>query len=160
MTIAIVGSGISGLVAAHHLHEEHEVVLFEGGDHLGGHTHTQDVEVSGVRVAVDTGFIVYNEETYPELTRLFARLGVETRASDMSFSVRDERTGREWRGSSLDTLFAQRLNALRPSFHRMLLDVARFNREAKELAANGPDGPTLGRRRGPPSPPRSSASPR
>jgi predicted NAD/FAD-binding protein len=142
--IAIVGSGVSGLVAANLLHPEHDVVLYEGGDHVGGHTHTQDVEVGGVRVAVDTGFIVYNEETYPELTRLFDRLGVRTQPSSMSFSVRDERTGREWCGTSLDTLFAQRLNALRPSFHRMLADLARFNREARALAADGPDGATLG----------------
>jgi predicted NAD/FAD-binding protein len=142
--IAIVGSGVSGLVTAHLLHPEHDVVLYEGGDHVGGHTHTQDVEVGGVRVAVDTGFIVYNEETYPELTRLFAQLGVRTQPSSMSFSVNDERTGREWCGTSLDTLFAQRLNALRPSFHRMILDLARFNREARALAAEGPDDVTLG----------------
>ena len=144
MKIAIVGSGVSGLVSAHLLHPEHDVVLYEAGDHVGGHTHTQDVEVGGVRVAVDTGFIVYNEETYPELTKLFARLGVATQPSNMSFSVNDERTGREWCGTSLDSLFAQRLNALRPSFHRMILDLARFNREARVLAADGPDGVTLG----------------
>ena len=144
MKIAIVGSGVSGLVSAHLLHPGHDVVLYEGGDHVGGHTHTQEVEVGGVRVAVDTGFIVYNEETYPELTKLFARLGVRTQPSSMSFSVNDERTGREWCGTSLDTLFAQRLNALRPSFHRMILDLARFNDEARALAAEGPDDVTLG----------------
>jgi predicted NAD/FAD-binding protein len=145
MRIAIVGSGISGLVCAHLLHREHDVVLYEGGDHLGGHTHTHEVEVGGGAVTVDTGFIVYNEETYPSFVKLLDRLGVATQPSDMSFSVKDARTGLEWRGTNLDTLFAQRLNALRPSFHRMLGDIARFNREAKELAAFGPEDVPLGR---------------
>jgi predicted NAD/FAD-binding protein len=144
MKIAIVGSGVSGLVCAHLLHRAHDVALFEGGDHVGGHTHTNDVEIDGRRVAVDTGFIVYNEETYPRFVRLLARLGVRTHASDMSFSVKDARTGLEWRGTSLDTLFAQRLNALRPSFHRMLKDVVRFNAEARALAADGPDDVPIG----------------
>jgi predicted NAD/FAD-binding protein len=144
MKIAIVGSGVSGLVAAHHLHPRHEIALYEAGDHLGGHAHTQEVEVRGVRVAVDTGFIVYNEGTYPELVRLLADLRVETQASDMCFSVKDARTGLEWRGTSLDTLFAQRSNALRPSFHRMIADILRFNREARDLARGGPDELPIG----------------
>ncbi len=144
MKIAIVGGGVSGLVCAHLLAPAHEVALYEGGDHVGGHTHTHDVEVGGRRVAVDTGFIVYNEETYPLFVRLLARLGVRTHASDMSFSVKDARTGLEWRGTSLDTLFAQRLNALRPSFHRMIRDVVRFNADARELAAAGPDDVPIG----------------
>jgi predicted NAD/FAD-binding protein len=151
MKIAIVGSGVSGLVAAHHLRRDHDVVLYEGGDHLGGHTHTHDVEVGGVRVAVDTGFIVYNEDNYPELVRLLAELGVETRASDMSFSVHDERSGREWRASSLRTIFAQPGNLLRASFWGMLRDITRFNREARVLLATPDTGETVGefvRRRG------------
>ncbi|MFO0582825.1 MAG: FAD-dependent oxidoreductase [Anaeromyxobacter sp.] len=144
MRIAIVGSGVSGLVAAHHLRREHDVVLYEGGDHVGGHTHTHDVEVGGVRVPVDTGFIVYNEETYPELVRLLAELRVETRASDMSFSVTDERSGREWRATNLDTVFAQRRNLLRPSFWGMLRDIGRFNREARALLREPDRGETVG----------------
>jgi len=134
--IAIVGSGISGLTCAHLLHEAHDVVLFESGDHVGGHTHTHDVEVGGRRLAVDTGFIVLNEETYPGLLKLLARLGVATQPSEMSFSVKDAASGLEWRGTSLDTLFAQRTNAFKPSFHRMVLDIARFNKLARELAAH------------------------
>jgi predicted NAD/FAD-binding protein len=139
MRVAIVGSGISGLTCAHLLQGLHEVVLFEAGDHLGGHTHTHDVEVGGVRLPVDTGFIVFNQETYPGFVRLLARLGVASQPSDMSFSVTDQASGLEWRGTSLDTLFAQRLNALKPSFHRMLLDVGRFNGLARALAA-APEG--------------------
>lgn len=144
MKIAIVGSGVSGLVAAHHLRRGHEVVLYEGGDHLGGHTHTHDVEVGGVPVAVDTGFIVYNEDTYPELVRLLAELRVETRASDMSFSVADERSGREWRATNLDSVFAQRTNLLRPSFWGMLRDIARFNALGRALLAEEDRGETVG----------------
>jgi uncharacterized protein len=134
--IAIVGSGISGLVCAHLLHEVHDVVLFEAGDHLGGHTHTHDVEVGGRRLAVDTGFIVFNEATYPGFLRLLARLGVASQPSEMSFSVTDAVTGLEWRGTSLDTLFAQRSNLFNRSFHKMVLDIGRFNRLARDLAAH------------------------
>jgi predicted NAD/FAD-binding protein len=151
MKIAIVGSGISGLVAAHHLRREHEVYLYEAGEHLGGHSHTQDVEVGGVSVAVDTGFIVYNEDTYPELVRLLSELAVETRPSDMSFSVHDERSGREWRATTVDSVFAQRSNLFRPSFWSMLRDIGRFNADARDLLVRDDDGETLGefvRRRG------------
>jgi predicted NAD/FAD-binding protein len=134
--IAIVGSGISGLVSAHLLHEAHDVVLFEAGDHVGGHTHTHDVEVGGRRLAVDTGFIVFNLETYPGFLKLLARLGVAAQPSDMSFSVKDAASGMEWRGTNLDTLFAQRSNLFNRSFHKMVLDITRFNRLARELAAH------------------------
>ena len=145
MKIAIVGTGISGLVAAHLLHRDHELVIYEAGEHVGGHTNTIDVEEDGRRLAVDTGFIVYNERTYPNFCRLLARLGVATQPSDMSFSVRDERDGLEYRGDNLNTLFAQRRNLLRPSFYRLLGEILRFYRQAPELlAVPGERGGTLG----------------
>jgi uncharacterized protein len=132
LKIAVIGAGIAGNVVAAGLHPEHDVTVFEAGDHLGGHTHTHEVEVGGQRVAVDTGFIVYNERTYPRFTALLARLGVATQASSMSFSVRNEATGLEYNGTTINTLFAQRRNLLRPSFHRMWRDILRFNRHAPE----------------------------
>ncbi|NNN03866.1 MAG: NAD(P)-binding protein [Acidimicrobiaceae bacterium] len=131
MKVAIVGSGVSGLVCAHVLDPRHEVTLFEAESRLGGHAHTQEVTVDGRPVAVDTGFIVYNERNYPVLTRLFTELGIETRPSDMSFGVADDVENVEWCGSSLRGLFAQSRNALRPGYLRMLVDIARFNRRAR-----------------------------
>lgn len=110
MKIAVVGTGISGLVAAHLLHRDHELIVYEAGEHVGGHTNTIEIEEDGQRLAVDTGFIVYNERTYPNFCRLLAQLDVATQPSDMSFSVRDERSGLEYRGDNLNTLFAQRRN--------------------------------------------------
>jgi uncharacterized protein len=136
--IAVVGAGISGLTAARLLEAENEITVFESEDRPGGHTHTVDVEVAGERHAVDTGFIVMNEENYPEFSRLLGKLGVATQPTTMSFSVRCDRTGIEYNGSSLRQLFAQRLNLLRPGFLRMLLDILRFFREAPDvLAAEG-----------------------
>lgn len=134
MRIAIVGSGISGLVCAHLLHGEHDIALYEGGDHMGGHTHTHDVIVGGVAVRVDTGFIVFNDQTYPGFLKLLARLGVAAQASDMSFSVKDAKTGLEWNGNSLDSLFAQRANVFNLKFHRMVADILRFNGLGRALA--------------------------
>jgi uncharacterized protein len=143
--IAIVGSGISGLTCAHLLHDDHQITLFEAGHHLGGHTHTLDVEHGGRRYAVDTGFIVFNEAKYPGFVRLLSQLGVSSQPSSMSFSVRDERSGLEWNGSSLNALFAQRANLLKLSFHRMLADLLRFRREARALLLDRrDDGVTLG----------------
>jgi uncharacterized protein len=141
--IAVVGSGVSGLVAAHRLHAAHEVTLFEGGDHVGGHTCTVDVTWRGARAAVDTGFIVFNERTYPGFTALLRELGVAAQPSTMSFSVHCERTGLEYNGTSLDTLFAQRTNLVRPSFWRMVRDILRFYREAPELLEGGDDETSL-----------------
>lgn len=132
MRIAIVGAGVSGLVCAHLLHEEHEITVFEAADRLGGHTHTVEVDEDGRRIPVDTGFIVFNHANYPNFTRLLDRLGVASQPSSMGFSVRDERSGLEYAGRSLNTLFAQRRNAFRPSFHRMLQDILRFYRQAPE----------------------------
>jgi predicted NAD/FAD-binding protein len=142
--IAIVGSGISGLVSAHLLHPRHDVTVFEAEGRIGGHTHTVDVEIEGEHHAVDTGFIVYNERTYPHFTRLLERLGVETQPSDMSFGISCERTGLEWASRGLGSLFAQRSNLLRPSFHRMLRDVLRFNRESRRLLEQGDEKVALG----------------
>lgn len=144
MKIAIVGSGISGLVAAHLLAPEHEVVVFEADSRIGGHTHTVSFESDGSSHRIDTGFIVYNERTYPNFCRLLERLGVETRASDMSFSLACERTGVEWGSKGLRGVFAQPGNLLRPAFHRMLRDVLRFNREAREILGAGDDKLELG----------------
>ena len=144
MRIAIVGSGISGLVCAHLLHPDHEITVFEAQERAGGHTHTHDLQQGGRRYAVDTGFIVFNEATYPGLVKLFRRLGVASQASTMSFGVRNERTGLEWNGSSLGQIFAQRRNVVNPSFLRMIRDLLRFRREARELLAGDGQGPTLG----------------
>jgi len=137
--IAVVGSGISGLSVAWSLAEEAEVTLFEAGSHFGGHSHTVDVTLDGVTHGVDTGFLVYNHRTYPNLVRLFAELGVETAASDMSFSVQSLADGIEWSGSDLNTVFAQRRNLARPAFLRMLADILRFNKLCTALAQQGAD---------------------
>jgi uncharacterized protein len=133
MKIAIVGSGIAGLTAAHLLHPEHDITVFEAGSHVGGHVHTHDVELNGRHYAVDTGFIVHNDRTYPNFVSLMDELGVECQDSDMGFSVSCSRTGLEYNGSSLNALFAQRSNLARPGFWRMLGDILRFNREAPEM---------------------------
>jgi predicted NAD/FAD-binding protein len=129
---AIIGSGISGLGCAHFLHQDDEITLFEQQDRIGGHTHTVTVPELGTGrpLPIDTGFMVFNYETYPQLTRLFGELKVPVKRTDMSFSVRHEDTGLEFCGSSLNHLFCQRRNLLRPSFYRMLLQIDRFNREA------------------------------
>jgi predicted NAD/FAD-binding protein len=144
MDIAIVGSGISGLVAAHLLHENHRVTVFEADDRVGGHTHTVRVETGDGDHAVDTGFIVYNELNYPNFVKLLARLGVATAATTMSFSVRCDRTGLEYNGSSLNRLFVQRRNLFRPRFHRMIRDILRFNKEAPAMLGGEDNGTTVG----------------
>lgn len=131
--IAIIGSGISGLASAYFLNRKHDVVLFEAGGYLGGHTNTVDVTQEGRCHGVDTGFLVYNERTYPNLVALFDELGVDSIASDMSFGVSMDGGALEWAGSSLDTVFAQRLNAGSPSFLRMLWDILHFNRNAERF---------------------------
>lgn len=140
MRIAVVGSGISGLAAALVLSRAHDVVLFERDTRLGGHSHTVDAKLPGGSRPVDTGFIVFNHRTYPGFTKLLSQLGVASQESEMSFSVREERTGRgelEYNGTSLNSLFAQRRNLLRPSFLRMVRDIVRWNREARALLGEG-----------------------
>ncbi len=147
MKIAIIGSGISGLAAAHALRGQAALTLFEAGDYFGGHTHTVDVTLDGpqgpVTHGVDTGFLVFNERTYPQLIKLLAELGIATAKSDMSFSVQVP-GGRgasplEWSGSSLNTVFAQRGNLLNRRFLGMLREVLRFNALATRLARSGAD---------------------
>jgi predicted NAD/FAD-binding protein len=142
MRIAVIGAGISGLGCAHALGREHQVTLYEAAPRLGGHTNTIDVTLDGVTAAVDTGFIVYNERTYPRLIALFAEMGVPTAKSDMSFGVSVAHKGRtlEWAGSNLDTVFAQRRNLASPAFLGMVRDILRFNRDATAIAAAGSDG--------------------
>jgi predicted NAD/FAD-binding protein len=136
MRIAVVGSGISGLVAAYHLSRDHDVTVFEAGAYVGGHTHTVDVQADGEQFAIDTGFIVFNDWTYPNFIALLAELGVPWQHSDMSFSVRCEKGGLEYNGTSINSLFAQRRNFLRPSFLKMVADILRFNREAPALLSS------------------------
>ena len=144
--IAVVGSGIAGLSSAWLLSQRHEVTLFEADGRLGGHTHTVDVTVEGKRFAVDTGFLVFNDRTYPNLCALFEHLQVDSVASDMSFALSLEKPRLEWAGSTLGTLFGQPRNLVRPDFWRMVSDMMRFNQASVAWLQNHPDegGPTLG----------------
>jgi len=137
--IAVIGSGVSGLVAAHLLSPRHDVVLFEADARIGGHVHTVDVPDGAGTTAVDTGFIVFNRKTYPSFLRLLERLGVAVQESDMSFGVRSEKRDLEYSGSGLLGLYAQPGNVLSPRFHRMVADIFRFFREAHELLGEGPE---------------------
>lgn len=137
--VAVVGSGISGLAAARTLADAADVVLFEADAHFGGHAHTVDLRLDGVSHGVDTGFLVFNHATYPELVRLFGDLGVATAPSEMSFSVQVPEIGLEWSGCSLDTVFTQRGNLFKPRFLGMLRDLLRFNRIATAIAERGQD---------------------
>ena len=144
--IAVVGAGVSGLIAAAELHRAgHDVHVFEAGDYPGGHTNTIDVETPGGQLAVDTGFIVFNELNYPNFERMLAELGVASQPTDMSFSVSDGRGGFEWATTGPRGLFARPAHAFDPRFHRMLRDLVRFNREARKLIGSGGRGPSLRR---------------
>jgi predicted NAD/FAD-binding protein len=136
--VAVIGSGIAGLGVAYTLVRDAghptQVTLFEAGPHFGGHANTVDVTLDGITHGVDTGFLVFNERTYPNLIRLFAELGVETARSDMSFSVQARQDGLEWSGSNLGTVFAQKRNLLRPRFLGMLADLLRFNKLSTDIA--------------------------
>jgi uncharacterized protein len=143
--IAVIGSGIAGMVCARVLHDQHDVTLFEANDYPGGHTNTVECSVDGHTVTVDTGFIEFNDRTYPNFIGLLDYLGVEARPTSMGFSVRCDYCGLEYNGSSLSGLFAQRRNLLRPSFHRMLADIVRFNRQSVRVLESLPDGMTVGR---------------
>lgn len=144
MRIAVIGSGISGMVTAYRLCREHDVTVFEAGAYIGGHTHTVDVHAEGRHYAIDTGFIVHNDWTYPNFVALLAELGVPWQDSDMSFSVRCEKSGLEYNGTSLNSLFAQRLNLVRPSFLRMVADILRFGSQAPALLVPGAPDVSLG----------------
>jgi len=145
MRIAVIGSGIAGLSAAWLLSPAHDVVLFEANDYAGGHSNTVDVTLDGLTHPVDTGFLVHNDRTYPNLIQLFSLLGIETHASEMTFSVSLPQADLEWAGASLSTLFAQTRNLWRPAFWRMVSDILRFNRESAELLIQArASGITLG----------------
>jgi predicted NAD/FAD-binding protein len=134
LRVAIIGSGISGLGCARLLQDQGcQAVVFEANDYAGGHTHTVDVTLDGITAPVDTGFLVYNDRTYPRLIALFDELGIESAPSTMSFAVRDDAAGIEWAGTDLPALFAQTTNVARPAFWRMLADILRFNRETTAM---------------------------
>ena len=139
MKIAIVGTGIAGMTAARILSRRNDITVFESGSYIGGHTNTIQVNEGSRELAVDTGFIVFNETTYPNLCRLFDELGVQSRDSDMSFSVHCDKTGIEYNGTDFNALFAQRRNLVSPRFWGMLAEIVRFNREAPEQLAAGMD---------------------
>jgi uncharacterized protein len=142
--IAIVGAGISGLVTAYLLQRQHEVTVFEANDYIGGHTNTVDVEGPDGHQAIDTGFIVFNPESYPNFVQLLRRLDVGSQKTSMTFSVSSDRSGLEYGGGGLQRMFAQRRNLLRPAFHRMLLEIRRFYREAPELLQGDDSSTTIG----------------
>ncbi|MBI1324633.1 NAD(P)-binding protein [bacterium] len=144
MKVAVIGSGISGLYVTNALHGFCDITLFEAEDRAGGHTNTFDVTRNGRTWSIDTGFIVYNDRTYPNFIALLESLGVVSKPTIMSFSVHDEATGLEYNGHSPDTLFAQRSNLFRPKFHRLLWDIVRFNRLARVVADAPDDGTTVG----------------
>ena len=131
MKIAVIGSGIAGLTSAYYLSREHQVSVFEKNDYIGGHTCTSDVKINGSMYAVDTGFIVFNDKTYPRFKRLLTELKVAWRDTEMSFSVRDPKSGLEFNGHNLNTLFAQRKNLFSLSFYRLLRGILKFNAAAK-----------------------------
>jgi predicted NAD/FAD-binding protein len=144
MRIAVIGTGISGLFCTHLIGRHHDLTVFEAESRPGGHSHTTTVSIDGQGVPVDTGFLVYNERTYPGLARLLGELGIPTKPSDMSFSVSDEESGIEYRATSHNSIFAQRRNVSRPQFLRMIADVARFHRAGRRLLVDPPgDGYTL-----------------
>lgn len=131
MKIAIIGTGISGLTSAYLLSKEHSVHVYEAKDYIGGHVYTLPVHLNGTSYEIDTGFIVFNDRTYPNFNKLLNQINVLSQPTSMSFSVKCETTGLEYNGTSINGLFAQRLNLLKPSFLLMVKDILRFNRDAK-----------------------------
>ncbi|QHJ11147.1 hypothetical protein FX988_01375 [Paraglaciecola mesophila] len=129
--IAIVGSGISGLTCGHLLHKNHDITIFEANDYIGGHTATKDVTIKGRDYAIDTGFIVFNDWTYPHFIKLMNKLGVKSQPTEMSFSVKNETQNIEYNGNTINSLFAQRRNIFRPLFWRIVKDILRFNKLCK-----------------------------
>ncbi len=137
MKVAIIGSGIAGNIITHHLNQEHDITVFEANSHIGGHTHTHDIELFGKSYAVDTGFIVFNDRTYPNFIAMLDAQKVAWQPSNMSFSVHNESTGLEYNGTSINSLFAQRRNFFKPSFYGMIRDILRFNKESLALLESG-----------------------
>lgn len=133
MKIAIIGTGMAGNFVAHRLHRQHEITVYEAGSHIGGHTHTHDIDIDGEHQRIDTGFIVFNDWTYPNFINLLDELGVQYQHSAMSFSVSNQASGLEYNGTTINTLFAQRKNFFRPSFYCFIAEILRFNRQAPKL---------------------------
>ncbi len=144
MRIAIIGSGISGLTCGYYLHKRHQVTVFEAGSYVGGHTATIDVEHKGQQYAVDTGFIVYNDKTYPHFIALMDEIGVSGKATEMSFSVTNAKYGLEYNGHTITTLFAQKRNWLNPKFYSFIYEILRFNKLAKQATKDNDHHKTLG----------------
>ena len=144
MKIAIIGSGISGLTSAYLLSKEYTVHVYEAQDYIGGHVHTLPVFLNGINYEIDTGFIVFNNKIYPNFNKLLNQINVLSQPTTMSFSVKYESTGLEYNGTSINGLFAQRLNLLRPSFLLMVKDILRFNRDAKVFLDNSVEEITFG----------------
>jgi predicted NAD/FAD-binding protein len=144
MKIAIIGTGIAGNVAAYKLNQQHDITVFESATYIGGHTNTVDVFEAGKKLAIDTGFIVFNDRTYPNFIQLLDEIGQSSKASEMSFSVRSQNSGLEYNGRSLDALFAQRRNLFRPRFYRMSRDILRFNKEFSKDTHSHIEGLTVG----------------
>jgi predicted NAD/FAD-binding protein len=137
--IAIIGTGISGLTCGHLLHEKNDITLFEANNYIGGHTATKDVEVNGKQYSIDTGFIVFNDWTYPHFIKLMDKIGVQSQATEMSFSVKNIKQNLEYNGNTLNSLFAQRRNILRPKFWRIIRDILKFNKICKKGASENTD---------------------
>lgn len=145
MKIAIIGSGISGNTLAWHLNKQHDITLYEANSHIGGHSHTHDIDYQGEQHTIDSGFIVFNYKTYPNFIHMLESLDVPVKKSNMSFSVKCESSGLEYNGNNLNSLFAQRRNLFRPAFHRMIRDILRFNKESIDwLASNSNSTLSLG----------------
>ena len=144
MKIAVIGGGISGMLSAWMLRESHDLTLFESGSYLGGHTHTHDIQASGQTWPIDTGFIVYNDKTYPNFIKFLKRLGVSGRPTTMSFSVKSDSDDLEYNGTSINSFFAQRRNLVRPKFWRMVRGIHEFNSACKDLLTRPPTEETLG----------------
>ncbi|WP_299013327.1 NAD(P)/FAD-dependent oxidoreductase [uncultured Photobacterium sp.] len=144
MKIAIIGSGISGLTCAWHLHQNHDITVFEANDYIGGHTATIDVEVTSGKYAIDTGFIVFNDRTYPNFENLLGEIGIVGQPTEMSFSVHNDNSGLEYNGNSLASMFAQKRNLLNPRFYNFILEILRFNKLARKVDLAGESSRTLG----------------
>ena len=143
MKIAVIGAGISGLVVAYKLQAKHEVTVFEANDYIGGHTNTIDVVQEDQHLAIDTGFIVFNDRTYPNFQKLLSEWNVDYQKTEMSFSVKCDRTGLEYRGADFNGLFAQRSNLFNPSYLRLLYDLVRFKKVASPLLHQNEDPETV-----------------
>ncbi|KLV03339.1 FAD-dependent oxidoreductase [Photobacterium aquae] len=144
MKIAIIGTGISGLTCAHYLHKHHDITVYEANDYVGGHTATVDVNVPSGKYAVDTGFIVFNDRTYPNFERLMAEIGIAGLPTEMSFSVHNDATGLEYNGHNLASMFAQKRNLVNPLFYRFIYDILRFNKLANKVDLATEQSRTLG----------------